>query len=134
MTSGVLYELHIAPKDGEDVSLRIPDASDAEIPALLAELERLAEEFIAYLGNEIVPTLEREPFAGGLIEHVTLLRGNVTTTSTDFLLFLDGLVDGDGAHGDHPGVIARIAEKFSVRATLRHAFTEVGSWPSPAAG
>ncbi|MFI5954565.1 hypothetical protein [Cryptosporangium sp. NPDC051539] len=133
MTRGVLFELHIWPKDGPDLSLLVPDATDEEIPALLGQLESLADEFVAYLRDEIVPGLETTPTRFGHIDRVTLLRGDVTTTVTDFLLFLDGLVDGDGGHGNTPGVIDRIAGKFSVRATPRHVFNEAGSWDAPGA-
>lgn len=129
--SGTLFELHIAPLEGPDPSLRVPDAEagggtgGTELTALLERLEELHEEFVRFLTEEVVPNIDTSPHRVGVIERVTLLRGNYDTTSSDYLLFLDGILAGDG------GVLERLGTRFSVRSRSRGVFREVGSWKTP---
>jgi hypothetical protein len=126
---GVMWKLHVSSKGQPDPSLLIAGAVDDELTRLLRELQGIADDFLQYFSEVVVPNIDLSPVRIGVIDQIALLEGQNTTNVTDFLLLLGGLVAG----GEK--VIEQARVRFDVRAEPQGSWGEVGLWDvsSPAA-
>jgi hypothetical protein len=101
---------HVWPKDTPDVTeINLSDVDDDEARRLVNQVQDVRSAFERFVAEELVPRIPSGPSRVGVVDSLRLFKSGYSM-NTDYLLFVSGIMSGNG------GVLDLIAERYTISA------------------